>query len=325
MAPASSGACGLVFAMPTISIMDDARPMHGGETAGLPPDVSVIVLTHNTRDLLRACLRSIDEHTRRVRYEIIVVDNRSNDGTRELIADEFPAARYLYREDAYQFAAANNAGMQLARGRYLLLLNSDTELRNDALDRMVAFLDANREVGIAGCRLLNSDGSLQLSCRRFPGYMTALFNRYSLLTRLFPHNVYSRSYLMTDRGHDHARPVDWVSGACLFARRAAVDAVGLLDERLLFSTEDVDWCKRMWEAGWSVWYQPAAEVLHHIGQTVAKHPFRVLWMKHVSMFRYYRKHLSQSVLLLDAAVGCGLALRALTLAARTLAVRTLNR
>lgn len=274
-------------------------------------DLSVIIVTHNTRDLLRACLESIRAKTRQIRYEIIVVDNRSTDGTRDLLAQAFPDVRYLYRDEPSAFAAANNLGIGASRGRHVLLLNSDTVLENDALDRMVRFLDAHPECGIAGCQLLNSDGTLQLSCRRFPGYLTALFNRYSLLTRLFPDNTCSRAYLMSDADHNRTTYVDWVSGACLFARRTAIEDVGLLDERIALTTEDVDWCKRMWEAGWAVAYHPAARVIHHIGATMRQHPYRVIVLRHHSMYYYYRKHVSESVLVIDAAVFCGLVLRAL--------------
>ena len=262
-------------------------------------DLSVIILTHNTRDLVRTALQSIYERTREIQYEVIVVDNASTDGTPEMMESEFPDTRYLYNRQNIGFTKGNNQGIRISSGRYILLLNSDTEIINGALDKMVKFMDERPDCGVMGCKLLNPDGSIQYSCRRFPSYQTALFNRYSILTRLFPRNRFSQSYLMSSINHEEIREVDWVSGAALLARRRAFQEIGLLDEDFVIYSEDVDWCYRMHEAGWKVYFYPDAQIYHYIGQGTSQHLFRFIIIRHMSMYHFYRKHYSRSIKSID--------------------------
>ena len=185
--------------------------------------LTVVIVNLNTRDLLRACLSSIFKSwTGGSGIEVIVVDNGSSDGSVEMIRSEFPQVRLNALDENAGFSRANNIGLRQSSGGYQLILNSDTEIVGNALEEMCRFMDGDPKVGALGVQLLNTDGSIQLSCRRFPSYRTALFNRYSLLTRLFPKNRYSTDYLMTDTGHAETRQVDWVSGACLMTRRSRV-------------------------------------------------------------------------------------------------------
>jgi len=274
-------------------------------------DLSIIILTHNTRDLLRDCLRSIRENTKEIRFEIIVVDNASSDGTPEMMKSEFPEVQYLFNNRNIGFTKGNNQGIRLSRGRYVLLLNSDTEIIDSALDRMVQYMDATPDCGILGCKLLNPDGSIQFSCRRFPSYQTAFFNRYSILTRLFPRNRFSQSYLMSSIDHTRTREVDWVSGAALLARRKAFEEIGILDERFIIYSEDVDWCYRMHEAGWKVYFFPEARIYHYIGKGTSQHLFRFILIRHRSMYLFYRKHYSRSIKSIDYFVLLGIVMRCL--------------
>jgi len=276
---------------------------------GEGPDLSLVILTHNTKELLRSCLKSIYERTREIRFEVIVVDNCSTDGTGEMVRSHFSEVQYIYNRKNTCFTKGNNQGALLSRGRYIMLLNSDTEITDFALDQMVRFMDDHPECGIMGCKLLNPDGSIQFSCRRFPSYHTAFFNRYSILTRLFPHNPFSQSYLMSSIDHEETREVDWVSGAALIARREACDQVGLLDERFLYYSEDVDWCYRMHEAGWKVYFYPEARIVHYIGQTSGHYPFRLILIRHHSMYKFYRKHYSRSIKSIDYLVLLGIGMR----------------
>ena len=264
-----------------------------------PVDLSIIILTHNTRDLLHACLKSIKENTKEIRFEIIVVDNASSDGTMEMMKSEFPEVMYIYNNRNIGFTKGNNQGIRKSTGRYILLLNSDTEIIDSALEKMVQFMDRTPDCGIMGCKLLNPDGSVQYSCRRFPSYQTAFFNRYSLLTRLFPRNRFSQSYLMSSIDHSNTREVDWVSGAALLARRKAFEEIGILDERFIIYSEDVDWCYRMHEAGWKVYFFPEARIYHYIGKGTSQHLFRFILIRHISMYRFYRKHYSRSIKSID--------------------------
>jgi hypothetical protein len=159
-----------------------------------------------------------------------------------------------------------------------------------AVARLVGYLDAHPEVGAVGARLLESDGRLQYSCRRFPGYFTIFFGRYALLTRLFPGNAASRDYLYLDWDHGSAREVDWVSGACLMVRGTVVETVGAFDDGYFLFVEDMDWCRRIRDTGWAVAYVPDAVVTHHIGASRGAVPPRIVWARHRGMLRYVRKH-----------------------------------
>lgn len=283
--------------------------MSHGPAEGAAPDVSIIVTNYNTRDLLRACFASMEGRLGRPWLEVILVDNASADGSAEMTREEFPDVRVFVQERNEGFAHANNRGIRASRGRHVLILNSDTEIVDDALERMRDHMDAHPDIGALGARLLNTDGTVQLSCRSFPSYRTVLFHRYSLMTRLFPRNRYSAEYLMTDTNHDETMDVDWVSGACMMVRRETMDAVGLLDEGFFMYAEDVDWCYRMKQAGWRVCYLPQAEVRHHIGRSTRNVPYRMTYERHRSMWRFYRKHYSRGIVLVDVATFLGIAAR----------------
>lgn len=275
------------------------------------PDLSIIILTHNTRELLKAAVLSIKERTNEISFETIVVDNASSDGTKEMIKSDFPDIQYIFNEKNLGFTRGNNIGIEASHGQYVLLLNSDTEVLDGALDKLVDFMNRHPECGVTGPMLLNTDGSLQYSCRRFPSYHTALFNRYSIMTKLFPQNRFSQDYLMSSIDHRETMEVDWVSGAALMVRRKAFEETGLLDERFVSYSEDVDWCYRMHEAGWKVYFFPEAKIMHHIGQSARKHPYLYILIRHQSMYKFYRKHYSRSIKSIDYMVFGGVAVRCL--------------
>ena len=271
-------------------------------------DLSVVVVSFNGRDYLRRCVASVLEHTQGVSCELIVVDNASWDGSAQMVETEFPQVALIRLPVNVGFAAGCNRGIERAAGEFVLLLNPDTELAEDALSSMVAYCRQNPSVGILGPKLLNSDGSLQLSCRRFPSHLTSLFNRRSVLTRLFPGNPISRRYLMTDWAHDRIAPVDWLSGACLMLRREMVERIGGMDEGYFMYIEDVDLCYRAHQAGYEVVYFPQVAVTHHIGRSTETMPNRSIVQWHRSMWRYYRKHMRGN-LLLDVLTLAGIAAR----------------
>ena len=254
-------------------------------------DVSIVLVSYNGQDLLRRCLASIYDHTRDLQFEVIVVDNASQDGTPQMVAAEFPQVTLERRSSNAGFARAANQGIGLARGAAFFLLNPDTELIGDLLPPMLAHLRQHPNIGILAPKLLDADDSLQLSCRSFPGLSTALFNRYSLLTRLFPSNRFSARYLMTDFDHDTVADVDWASGACWLLPRRAYEKIGPLDEGYFWSLEDVDYCRRARRAGLGVVYFPRVSVRHHIGGSAATLPSRTIVERHRGMWRYYRSYL----------------------------------
>jgi GT2 family glycosyltransferase len=206
------------------------------------------------------------------------------------------------------FAAGANRGAREASGEAIVLLNPDSEIEADPFAPMLAYLREHDDAGIVAPRLLNPDGSLQLSCRSFPTFSVALFNRYSLLTRLFPRNRYSRQYLLSDWHHDSISDVDWVSGACLMVRRSLFEQIGLLDEGYFMYIEDVDLCQRVHRAGYKVVYLPQTSVIHHIGRSSRTLPSRSIVARHRSMWHYYKKYLRRNRVV-DVAVAGGITAR----------------
>ncbi len=252
------------------------------------PDLSVIIVNWNVRDLLRRCLHSILASLPACQLEIIVVDNGSTDGSPEMVRTEFPQVHLMANPDNRGFTAANNQGLAVARGRYVLLLNPDTEVVGDALETLVAFADAHPDVGVVGPQLLNPDGTVQSSRRRFPTLATALLES-TWLQPYAPRRLLARYYVL-DRPDDEVQDVDWVTGAALMARREAVEQVGPLDEGFFMYSEELDWCRRFRAAGWRVIYLPTARIIHHEGKSSEQ----VLPARHIhfqtSKIRYFRKY-----------------------------------
>jgi len=272
-----------------------------------PLELSIVIVNWNTRDMLRECLLSLFAACHRwPKFEIIVVDNASSDDSVAMVRADFPEVILVENKTNLGFGGGNNVGFARSTGKIIATINSDTQVLSDALEVICAYFASNEKTGAVAPKLLNTDGSVQLSCRRFPGFMTALFNRYSLLTRLFPNNAWSRDYLMSDCGHESSMDVDWVSGAALFVRREVYDSLGGFDEDYFMYSEDVDWCYRIHRAGWRVAYVPEAALIHHIGTSTGHAPFRMVWQRHRSMWLFYRKHYSADIVLLDIATWLGI-------------------
>jgi N-acetylglucosaminyl-diphospho-decaprenol L-rhamnosyltransferase len=252
-------------------------------------DVSVIVVNWNVRDLLRQCLASVRDGAGSLDVETIVVDNASTDGSADMVRMEFPEVTLVANDHNPGFAAANNQGLGMARGRYVFLLNPDAQVMNDALLIMVAYMDEHPDVGLLGPMLRYGDGRLQSSRRRFPTLATALVES-TVLERYFPNAGPIRRYRMLDTPDNAVQDVDWVVGAAMFARRTAVDQVGPLDDDYFMYSEELDWGRRFKEADWRVVYLPTALVIHHEGksseQNLAQRDIRF----HTSRVRYFRKY-----------------------------------
>jgi hypothetical protein len=276
--------------------------------AGRPPDLSVCILSWNTEWLLHRCLCSIfqpqDEEVGaamaraglphgsggdRIGLEVIVVDNASSDGSAAMVERDFPSVKLVRSPKNLGFPGGNNLGYHHSSGRYFLLLNSDTVVSKGTFSALVEFADTEPRAGLIGPRVLNPDGTLQMSCRRFPSLGAGLF-RNTPLGRLFPNNRFTRDYLMADFSHDEVREVDWLSGCALMARREMVEQVGLLDESFFMYCEDVDWAWRARQAGWRNLYFPGASLIHEIGRSTDKAVNRMIIQFHLSMYRFFRKH-----------------------------------
>jgi GT2 family glycosyltransferase len=260
-------------------------------------DLSVLVVTYHSRDHILACLRSLEPGLRAnadgappLAWECVVLDNDSRDGTPECVEREAPWARLIRTGANLGYAKAVNRGIAATRGALVLVLNPDCMWHPGAIHALATWMQAHPRTGIAVPRILNSDGSLEFSVRAYPDSFTFLFNRYSLLTRLWPGNPWSRRYLLLDWDHASPRSVDWASGAAMLARRTAIDAIGPMDEAFFMFNEDVDWCRRMNQGGWSVDYVPAATVVHHIGASKGGTSNQVILERHRGMVYYFRKH-----------------------------------
>jgi len=256
-------------------------------------DLSVIVVSWRTKDLLRTCLTSVRELTGRLRAQTIVVDNASGDGSAKMVVTCFPEVLLLVNERNMGFAAANNRGLRHAHGRYLLLLNSDTVVLPGALDAMARYMDEHAEVGALGPRLLNADRSLQSSARDFPTLsrdVIALLEIERWPLAGVPATRYMRRGSLYWDDHRRTQPVDWVMGACLLLRREAITEVGLLDDGYFFFGEEMDLCYRLRQKGWDVVFFADAEIVHLGGQSAARVPAARLMWHYAGILRFYSLH-----------------------------------
>lgn len=258
------------------------------------PILSIIIANYNGRDLLADCLQSIYANPPSCPFEVFVVDDASTDGSSEMVRSRFPQVRLLRNERNMHYGYSNNRAFDLAEGRYVYLLNNDTLVLPDALDRMVAFLEAHPSAGAVGSQLLNGDGSIQASVKSLPNPMSALFGARSVLTALFPGNPLARRHLL-HLSHDMSKPFQagYVSSASIMLRRDVIRRVGYLDERLSYHV-DADYCKRIWDAGWEVHYLPTATVVHfnHQGGTMVsrRRRFKSVVEFHRGSYIYFCKH-----------------------------------
>lgn len=220
-------------------------------------DLSIIIVNWNTRALLAQCLRSVYETAGDLKCEVIVVDNASTDGSAEMVSREFPSVRLVRNSENIGFARANNTAMAFAKGRYMLLLNSDTIVTQGALQALVRLADRQPRAGIIGAQLLNVDGSFQASYTSFPN----LWQEFLILSGL-GRLLYRRWYPSHDAGTKSSQVMGYVEGACLLVRPKAVREVGGLDESYFMYAEEVDWCFAMKSKGWQIWYEPEAKVIH---------------------------------------------------------------
>lgn len=278
-------------------------------------ELSIVIVSYNTMEKLKQCLDSIYEHVTDISFEVFVSDNLSVDGSLEMVEENYPDVHLIKNEKNLGFAKANNKALSIAKGKYLLMLNSDTVVLKSSINNMMDFLDDQKEVGVIGAKLLYPDHTIQRTARRFPCPMASIFGRKSMLTKLFPENKFSKQYMMYDREHqEDPYEVDWVSGGALMVRREVTDQVGLLDERFFMYWEDADWCFRIKQKGWKVFCVPSAPIIHHEGESSKNRKLRLIVHFHRSVLLFYRKHYIKSNFapMYIIAAG-GLCLRALAL------------
>jgi len=258
-------------------------------------DISIIIVNWNTKELLKDCLHSVYKTVQGIVYETIVVDNASEDGSAEMLRREFPAAHLIENKVNRGFGAANNQALSIMKGRYALLLNTDTLLTENAVSLLFSFMEGRPDTAMACGQLLNADGSKQNSIAAFPSLLTLMTN-ISLLEYFWPRRYPSKRYTFTE-------PVEIDSGigACLIVRKQAIDEVGMLDERYFFFFEETDWAYRMKVAGWKIFHVPQAFIYHLQGQSIGRDvSSRMEFYR--SRFQFFRKWYSYPGFLLTGAV-----------------------
>jgi GT2 family glycosyltransferase len=233
------------------------------------PEVSVVVVAWRAREEVLRCMRSLERYAG-IDYEAIVVDDGSGDGTPEALEERFPGVRVLAKTQNEGLVAGRNSALPLVRGRFVLMLDSDTEVQPDAIPKLAAVLDRDPDVGLVGPRLVYPNGELQLSCRRYPPLLIP-FMRRGPYARLVPDPAAHRRHMMKDFDHASERPVVWVVGAAQMWRADLPEKIGPYDAGLSsYGGEDLDWCLRVWEAGLEVRYVPAAVIVHAFQQVTRR-------------------------------------------------------
>jgi len=247
-------------------------------------DLSIIVINWNTKEDLLHCLESIFKMGTGIQREVIVVDNGSRDGSGVEVKKAFPTVHLIQNDRNIGFAKATNQGFKNSSGRYVLLLNPDTQVKHGAIEQLVSFMDTHLEAGVAGAQLLNSDGSKQNSIANFPSLATELFNK-SLLRWLFP-----KRFPGKEKDYPEPIEVDSVIGACMMVRQEAIEQVGLLDEDYFLFLEETDWCYRMKKEGWKIYHVPQAEIYHFQGKSAETVKKRARVEFYRSRYHFFKKN-----------------------------------
>lgn len=255
-------------------------------------DVSVVIVNWNTREILRDCLRSIYEQTLGLTFEVIVIDNASEDGSLQMVKDEFKEVILVENSTNRGFAAGNNQGLAIAKGRYVLLLNSDTVVLDNAIAKTVAFADANPEGAVIGCRILYPDKTLQTSCFMFPSLLNLLLSA-TYMYKLFPASKLFGRENMTWWARDDAREVDVVTGCFMLVRREALEQVGVMDEQFFMYGEETDWCYRFKKAGWKCLFSPSGSIIHIHGASSKARRHAMMLQCRASILLFFKKHRGQ--------------------------------
>jgi GT2 family glycosyltransferase len=250
--------------------------------------VSIVIVNWNTVDMLCECLSSVEKNLGNLEAEILLVDNASTDGSVERVKRDFPSVILISNTQNVGFAAANNQAMKIAKGRYFLLLNSDTVVLGDVLQKSVAYLESRPEVGAMGCRVLNTDRSMQPTCGRYPSIINLLLQASGLSKLPWP--AFFDRYQMRRWDRNSERDVEVISGCYLLVRQEVVHAVGMFDEDFFFFGEETDWCQRMLKAGWKLRFAPVGQIIHHGGGSVRGLNYRRDIMLSSAMVKLHQKN-----------------------------------
>ncbi len=251
-------------------------------------ELSIVILNYRSTGLVKQCLKGLQDNLSELNYEVIVVDNSSPDKLANL-PTLFPKVKFIFLTKNRGFAAGNNAGLKVAQGDYILVLNPDIAVLAGSIESMLRYLKSNNSVGMVVPQLLNPDRSIQFSVMRFPKWWLPLLRR-TFLGDLEWANKWLDWYLYQEWDHLSIKKVDWALGACLLVKREALDQVGLLDERYFLYVEDTDWCRRFWKNGWEIVYLPTAQLVHyHMRESAEKFFSKLNFIHFISWLKYFWK------------------------------------
>ena len=260
-------------------------------------DISVIIVNWNTKKLLEACLRSIVEKIGEIgkvgdfTYEVIIVDNGSEDGSQKMVKTKFPKVRLFENSQNLGFSKANNQGIKIAKGKYIFLLNSDTFFVENTLQKLIEHADKTENLGALGPMLLNEDKSIQQSVGFFPN-LPQVFWWMSFIDDLPFGSILRPYHVDHDSFYRNDQKVDWITGAAMFIPKSVIEKVGLLDEKIFMYGEDVDWCYRIKNAGFKIFYSPTTKLVH-IGRGSAKKVSKnAILGEYKGLIYFYKKHKS---------------------------------
>ena len=275
--------------------------------------LSIIIVNYNAAELLKNCIESIYNETHEITFDIWVVDNNSSDDSVAMVKENFPEVNLLQNADNVGFARANNMAIEEAKTDYVLLLNPDTIICNQAIDKVIGYMDQKTEVGITGCKVLNEDGSIQLACRRSIPTPKVAFFRLTGMSRLFPNSKLMAKYNLTYLDASEPHEVDAVSGAFLMIRGKVIDKIGGLDSDFFMYGEELDWCLRTKKAGWAVMYYPYAQIIHYKGECSKSNSRKATFEFYRSMRLFHKKHFADNhSSIINAIIYVGIFLKSLT-------------
>jgi len=251
------------------------------------PDISIVIVSYNTKVMTQECLESLDVNTRDLACQIIVIDNASSDGSVEMIQNKFPHVELIINTSNKGFAAANNQGFLCAKAPLILLLNSDTVVLGKVIQNSIQYILDHPDVGAFACRVLNSDRTTQRTCSQYPTFRN-IFLMAIGLDRLYPRHIFGQ-YQYKDWARDSERDIEVISGCYLLTRKEILESVGGLDEDFFFFGEETEWCMRIRRAGWKLRFSPVGEIIHHGGGSAKKLKYKRDLMLTNALVRFHQK------------------------------------
>jgi GT2 family glycosyltransferase len=259
-------------------------------------DLSIIIVNYNVKEFVKNLLSSIDKATRNLKHEVIIVDNNSTDGSVAELKSDFPQHLIIENKENVGFGKANNQALEIAKGKLLLLINPDTIVREDTFDKLIHFFNSHPEAGMAGCKVLNPDGTLQLACRRSYPTPWVSFCKAAGLSTLFPNSRIFAKYNLTYLPEDEINEVDAISGAFMMFRKEVYEKIGGFDPQFFMYGEDLDLCYRTQQAGFKVYYVPDTEIIHYKGESTRRSNIDETRIFYDAMHLFVKKHFSSSII-----------------------------